>query len=212
MSCTHIQELSVDRLDYPVVHLIEDDPAIREALCILFEADGWAVHDYHSAETFLSAARPSDDACIVLDMMLPGKSGVEVLEVLRSENVLAPAIMLTGRSDADTAVAALKAGAADYIQKPFDPERLLTIATAAVENAREARSRQIVQVNAKRRFDSLTHREREVLLMVANGAPNKIIAADLGISQRTVEIHRAGVMRKSGAKTLPDLIKLFLAV
>lgn len=193
-----------------VIHLIEDNPALREAERILFEGAGWEVRDHYSAEAFLATPRPTGDACLVVDVMLPGMDGVALLELLRAEDFRVPAIMLTGRGDAATAVGALKAGAADFIEKPADWTMLLAAVTVAMEGARDIRARDHARAQAKARFDLITPREHDVMMMVLDGKPNKIIAADLGINQRTVENHRASVMTKTGAASLPALVKLFL--
>lgn len=193
-----------------VIHVIEDNPALREAERLLFEGVGWEVVDHYSAEDFLAAPRPSGDACLVVDVMLPGLDGVALLEILRAENLHVPAIMLTGRGDAATAVAALKAGAADFIEKPADSTMLLTAVTRALAAARDIRARHHDRAEAKARFNTISPREHDVMLMVLDGKPNKIIAADLRINQRTVENHRASVMQKTGAASLPALVKLFL--
>ena len=195
---------------HAIIHLIEDNAAVREGARDLFERAGWNVCDHFSAEEFLTSPRPVGAACLLIDVMLPGMDGVALLNLLRRESVMLPAIMLTGRNDAATAVAALKAGAADFIEKPADPAMLLASVTSALERARDARIRDDARAQARARFDKLTPRESDVLRMVLDGAPNKIIAVDLGINQRTVENHRANAMRKVGAQSLPALVKLFL--
>jgi FixJ family two-component response regulator len=145
-----------------VIHLIEDNPAMREAGRDLFETAGWAVCDYHSAEDFLSGPRPTGDACLVIDVMLPGMSGLALLLVLRAEGAQVPAIMLTGRGDAATAVAALKAGAADFLEKPADRTNLLASVGQALDQARADRARALARDRARARFETLTLREREV--------------------------------------------------
>ncbi len=194
----------------PVIHLIEDDPAVREAARDLFEGAGWDVRDHFSAEEFLLAPRPSGDACLLVDVMLPGMNGVALLKLLRTERLQVPVIMLTGRDDSATAVTALKAGADDFIEKPADAARLLASVVSAMERARDVRARNDSRAQAQARLKGLTPRESDVLMMVVDGAPNKIIAAEFGINQRTVENHRASVMRKTGAPSLPDLVRLFL--
>ncbi len=194
----------------PVIHLIEDNAAMREAGRNLFECAGWDVQDYVSAEDFLASARPTGETCLVIDVNLPGMDGLSLLEALRAENSNLPAIMLTGRRDATTAVAAMKAGAADFIEKPADHTLLLASVVGAMAQARVERVRIEARAQAKARFNSLTEREREIMMMVLEGAPNKNIAADLGISQRTVESHRAGVMKKTGSRSLPALVQLFI--
>ncbi len=198
------------KIDHAVIHLVEDNPALREAERILFEGVGWEVVDHHSVENFLAAPRPTGDACLVVDVMLPGLSGVALLELLRAEGTRIPAIVLTGRGDAATAVAALKAGAVDFIEKPADWTLVLAAVKVALQAARDIRIRQKARDLAKSRFDTITQREHEVMMFVLDGRPNKIIAHDLGINQRTVENHRASVMTKTGATSLPALVKLFL--
>ena len=194
----------------PVIYLIEDNPAMREGARNPFEGAGWEVQDYVSAETFLADERPSSNACLVIDLNLPGIDGIRLLESLREENSDIPAIMLTGRRDVASAVAAMKAGAADFIKKPADPSALLVSVARAMEEASARHARDASRRQAKARFDDLTQREREVMMMILDGVPNKNIAADLGISQRTVESHRAGVMKKTGSPSLPALVQLFL--
>lgn len=194
----------------PVIHLIEDNPAMREDARVLFESEGWEVRDYYSAEDFLVSPRPSGEACLVIDVMLPGMSGVALLQLLRTENLQVPAVILTGRDDAATAVAALKAGATDFIEKPAARAKLLSSVIEAMELSRDTRLRQESTAAAIASFDTLTSREQQVMMLVLDGMPNKNIAADLGLSQRTVENHRASVMRKTGAPSLPALVALFL--
>ncbi len=195
----------------PVIHLIDDNPAVRAACGGLFDAEGWEARSHVSAEAFLAGPRPTGEACLVVDERLPGMSGVALLTRLRDEGSRTPAVVLTGHGDAATAVAALKAGAADFIEKPAAGPALLASVARAMERARDARARATWRKEAAARFDSLTPRERDVLAMVLDGAPNKNIAADLGVSQRTVENHRAAVMRKTGSASLPALVRLSLA-
>jgi two-component system CheB/CheR fusion protein len=202
------EKLQVD--DRPVIHIIEDDAAVREAGRCLFEAEGWDVQDHSSAEEFLAGPRPSRDACLVIDIALPGMTGLSLLEVLRQEKSSVPAVMLTGRRDAAAAVAALKTGADDFIEKPADPAALVTSVSRALERARDLRVREDVRIQAKARIDKLTPRQLDVMMKIMDGELNKNIAADLGISERTVESHRARVMRKTGAPSLARLIQLYL--
>jgi len=195
----------------PAIHMIDDDPAVRAACRSLFEAEGWDALPHASAEAFLDGPRPTGDACLVVDERLPGMSGVTLLGLLAAERCRIPAIVLTGHGDAATAVAALRAGAADFIEKPAPGPDLIASVARAMEHARDVRARADWRAKAAARFESLTPREREVLAMVLAGAPNKNIAADLAISQRTVENHRAALMRKTGAASLPELVRLSLA-
>ncbi len=194
----------------PAIHLIEDDQLEREVTRYWFEREGWDVLDYASAEEFLTAPRPSREACLIVDVKLPGMSGVELLEVLSTEKAHVPAIMVTGCGDIAAAVSALKAGASDFLEKPADCEMVVESVMRAIEHARAVWARDDLRTQAAAQLSSLTPREREVMKRVLEGTPNKNIAADLGISQRTVESHRAGVMQKTGSRSLPALVELYL--
>lgn len=193
------------------VHLVDDDPLLREAARRLFEVEGWNVVTYPSAETFLAAPRPRGAACLVVDAQLPGMDGISLLRVLREQPPMPPAVVLTGHGDAAMAVAAMKAGAADLIEKPVSATELLASVRTATTGSDSAGARDSARRAAEHRFARLTARERDVLARVLQGAPNKIVAAELGINQRTVENHRAAVMRKTGAVSLPALVRLALA-
>lgn len=192
------------------LHMVDDDPIIREATGRVFEAEGWSVVTYPSAEAFLAAPRPSPGACLVVDGRLPGIGGVELLEALREEGTLLPTVMLTGHGDVSMAVDAIRAGAADLIEKPATVAELFASIRRAFEQSSAHHPCTTAQHNARKAFDALTPRERDVLDKVLKGAPNKIIAAELRINQRTVENHRAAVMRKTGATSLPELFRLAL--
>ena len=189
------------------LHVIDDDPVIRETLRRLFQAEGWRVTAYTSAEEFLAQPRPTGSACLLVDHRLPGMTGVELLAALQAEKSTCPAIILTGHGDAATAVAGIKAGASDLIEKPASAAELLASIRRALKSC-EVLPGTDRHKAAQKRLAGLTARESEVLAMVLAGVPNKNIAADLGINQRTVEHHRASVMRKSGAKSLPALVRL----
>lgn len=193
------------------IHVIDDDPAILQTMRRLFEAEGWSVVTYSSAEEFLAAPRPEGTTCLLVDHLLPGMDGITLVAQLRAENSYLPAVMLTGHGDAPMAVAALKAGASDMIEKPASAAELLASVRQAMRNAEEGQARAQSLNAAQKRLSELTTREREVLARVLEGASNKIIAHELGINQRTVENHRAAVMRKTGARSLPALIRLALA-
>ncbi|KPQ16819.1 MAG: chemotaxis signal relay system bifunctional protein-glutamate methylesterase / methyltransferase Che [Rhodobacteraceae bacterium HLUCCO18] len=201
------------RLSGTTIHVIDDDPVIREAMRRLFEAENYRVITYPSAEDFLDAPRPEGAACLLIDNLLPDMDGVSLIDRLRAEKTRLPTVMLTGHGDAAIAVAAMKAGAADLIEKPASAAELLASVRNAIASAKygkEDGARGEAREAARLRFCDLTRREREVMAMVLEGAPNKIIAADLGINQRTVENHRAAVMRKTGASSLPELVRLAL--
>lgn len=210
--------ISMDRADVPhdlmkappIIHLIEDDPSARHSTSDLFETAGWEVREYFSAEEFLSGQRPAGDACLVFDIALPGMSGLDLLKRMNAKGWQTPAVVLSCRCDASSAVAALKAGAVDFLEKPANDDMLFASVTDAIENYREARERAEARHRAQARFARLTKRENDVLMQILDGKPNKIIAAELNINIRTVENHRASVMAKTGASSLPALVKLFL--
>lgn len=197
--------------DQPVLHVVDDDPMIRATMRRLFEAEGWVVFVYKSAEDFLSTPRPGAGACLVVDAVLPGMSGVALLEVLRAEQSTLPTIMLTGHGDVAMAVSAMKAGASDMMEKPASASEILASISHAMNRSTDDRARKSARRVAQKSFANLTPRERDILAKVLDGMPNKNIAADLGINQRTVENHRASVMRKTGASSLPELVRLALA-
>ena len=193
------------------VHVIDDDPMIRETMRRLFQAEGWRVVTYPTAEDFLAHPRPDGTACLLVDHALPGMDGVSLITLLRAEKSTVPCVMLTGHGDADMAIAALRAGASDMIEKPSSAAELLKSIRQAIKNSDDFRPQSEERRAAQKRLDGLTERERQVLTRVLAGAPNKIIAAELGINQRTVEHHRASVMRKTGAASLPALVRLAFA-
>jgi len=194
----------------PTIHFVEDDSILCELGRDLFQSAGYEVAIYQTAEKFLNAPRPTDDACLVVDMSLPGMTGLMLLETLQAEGCDLPSIMLTGHDDAKTAVAALKAGAHDFIEKPADSSVLINSVAEALEHARVMRAQVQERDHAMACFDALTPRENDVLEGMLDGKPNKIIAAGLEISQRTVEYHRASVMSKTGASSLTALVQLYL--
>ncbi|PWK61477.1 CheR family methyltransferase [Roseicyclus mahoneyensis] len=195
------------------IHVIDDNPIIREAMRRLFEVEGYMVTTYSSAEDFLMAPRPKGPACLLIDNLLPGMAGVALIDRLRAEKVQIPTVMLTAHGDAAIAVAAMKAGASDLIEKPASAAQLLASVRQAITASKDGKGDGVpgeTRKAARLRFKDLTKREHQVMAKVLEGAPNKIIAADLGINQRTVENHRASVMRKTGATSLPELVRLAL--
>lgn len=190
------------------VHVVDDDAMIRETMRRLFQAEGWNVVSYPTAEDFLSHPRPDGVAVLLVDNALPGMDGVGLITRLRAEGSAIPAVMLTGHGDAAMAVAAMRAGASDMIEKPSSAAELLASVRQAIKSSDDFRPQSDDRMAAQKRLDSLTERERQVLKRVLAGAPNKIIAADLGINQRTVEHHRASVMRKTGTASVPALVRL----
>lgn len=199
-------------LDHPaVVFVVDDDAAVRTAIRSVLEDDGQTVEDFGSCEAFLETYQPGSNACLLIDANLPDMTGVELLEKLQRLGHRLPAIMITGSSDVDLAVQAMKAGAVDFIEKPFSRADLLTCVQRALEQSRDQSKVAEWREAATAQIASLTSRQREVMDLVLAGHPSKNIAADLGLSQRTVENHRAAIMHKTGTKSLPELARLALA-
>ena len=192
-----------------VVHVIDDDAALLDSLVFLLESAGFATRAYESAAVFLADAPPDLTGCIVTDVRMPGLNGMELTRHLRGLGVQAPIVMITGHGDVPLAVEAMKAGVTDFLEKPFDDEALLrAIRAALAEPSIEAD----VALAAPFR-DLIAHlspRETEVLRGVVDGKANKVIAFELGISPRTVEVYRANVMSKTGASSLPELVRMAL--
>ena len=193
------------------VFVVDDDAGIRAALCSVLDDDGRNAECFGSGEEFLAKFVPCSEACLLVDGYLPGMDGVELLRRLRQAGHVLPAIMITGKSDVSMAVAAMKAGAADFIEKPVGRAELLASIDRAMGQARDATKLTASREEAATHVAGLTPRQMEVMAMVLAGNPSKNIAADLGISQRTVENHRASIMRKTGAASLPALARLALA-
>ncbi|CAA6604304.1 Chemotaxis protein CheB [Rhodospirillaceae bacterium LM-1] len=195
------------------VFVIDDDSHIRQTLKSFLLNKGLAVQDYGSGEAFLDAYKPGQGGCLVIDAYLPGMSGFELLRYMKDAGHSLPSIMITGHSDVPMAIRAMKAGALDFIEKPVDSKLLLDSIERSLTLSEGANETSFLRKNAEDMLATLTHRERQILDLVLAGNPSKNIAADLGISQRTVENHRASIMRKTDAKSLPALAKLaFIAV
>lgn len=194
-----------------IVHVIDDDEAARESLEFLLRSAGIEVSTYESAMQFLQALPQVKAGCVVTDVRMPGIDGLELLRRLRSEGVRVPVIVITGHGEISMAVEAMKIGATDFLEKPFDDDILL----AAVRNALSAQERSEHEDAARavllERLASLSVRERQVLEGLVAGSPNKVIAHDLGISPRTVEIYRANVMSKMQADSLSQLVRMALS-
>jgi two-component system CheB/CheR fusion protein len=195
----------------PVIFVVDDDNQVRETIRAVLEEDGRIVEDYSSCEAFLEAYHPGREACLLIDAYLPGMSGLELLQRLGDAGHRLPAIMITGHSDVSTAVQAMKAGASDFIEKPVSHSELLAGIERALEQSRDVNTLIACREAAAHHMASLTPRQRQIMERVLSGEPSKNIAADLGISQRTVENHRASIMKKTGAKSLPALARLALA-
>jgi two-component system, chemotaxis family, CheB/CheR fusion protein len=195
----------------PTIFVIDDDSTVREALRDLLEADGRAVEAFDSCEAFLENYRSGRRGCLVVDARMPGMGGLELLQRLQGERHRLPAIMITGHGDVPMAVRAMKAGAVDFIEKPIGPEELLATIARALEQAGDTAKASAWRETAASSIAGLTARQRQVMDLVLAGHPSKNIAADLGVSQRTVENHRAAVMKKTGSRSIPALIRLALA-
>jgi two-component system CheB/CheR fusion protein len=193
------------------IYIVDDDDSVRTTLRELLEADGRHVEDFGNCEAFLTAYRPGSDACLLIDAYLPEIDGIELLRRLKSAGHHLPAIMITGSSAVPMAVEAMKVGAIDFLEKPVDRAALFASIDRALELSGDATKLLDWQADARANISGLTRRQREVMEMVLAGHPSKNIAADLHISQRTVENHRASVMKKTGAKSLPALARLALA-
>ncbi|WP_298379444.1 response regulator [Azospirillum sp.] len=191
--------------------VIDDDHLVRDALRGLLEDWGRVVEAYPSGEEFLAIHNPGQGACLLIDACLPGMSGLALLRRLHEDGDRLPVIMITGNGDVAMAVDAMKAGAWDFIEKPIDGAQLLVIVQRAVDQASESNTLHAWRESAATHLTGLTPRQRQIMELVLAGHPSKNIAADLGISQRTVENHRAAIMRKTGSKSLPALTRLVLA-
>jgi two-component system response regulator FixJ len=193
-----------------VVHLIDDDDGVRQSLAFLLTTAGLAVRVYESAVAFLEALGTLQPGCIVTDVRMPGIDGLQLQRRLKALSVHLPVIVITGHADVPLAVEAMKAGAIDFIEKPFDDEALLSAIRVALDlyDHTGRRELEIAQIQAK--LQSLSDREREVLEGLLAGRPNKTIAYDLSLSPRTVEVHRANVMTKMGASSLSSLVRMAL--
>ena len=194
-----------------VVHLIDDDEAVRHAVAFLLTTSGFAVRVYESALAFLDALPSVQPGCIITDVRMPGMDGLTLQRELKARDVKLPVIVITGHADVPLAVEAMKAGAVDFIEKPFSDEALLSAIHEAIDRfARDVRHDEEI-ATIRTRLDSLSPREREVLDGLVSGLPNKTIAFDLKISTRTVEVHRANLMTKLGVRSLSDALRIAFA-
>lgn len=196
----------------PIIHIIDDDDAIRAALSLLMQAESIPYKTYSSAEEFLDEHAQLKLGCLILDIRMPGMNGLELLDVLKQQDVSIPVIFITGHGDIAMAVKAMKAGASDFIEKPFDNERLISLARnclvdcVALDNTNQHRH------EMESRLARLTKREREVMELLVDGKQNKVIAQELNISPRTVELHRSRVMEKLQAHSLSEIVRTALII
>ena len=194
--------------DQPIVFVVDDDASMRRALTNLFESVGLKVEAFGSAPQLLQAKPPEVPSCLVLDIRLPGVSGLELQSDLAKANIHTPIIFITGHADIPMTVRAMKGGAIDFLTKPVRDQDILDAVQAAIERDRKRRDLNKTVSNVKSRFESLSSRERDVLALVTSGLMNKQVAAQLGLAEITVKIYRGQIMRKMGAKSLADLVRM----
>ncbi len=194
-----------------LVHLVDDEEAIRKSVGFMLRTNGYKVQTWDSGEAFLKMARAVDPGCVVLDVRMPGMDGLTVQRELRARGVALPVIVITGHADIGLAVQAMKAGAIDFIEKPFEKSVLLGAVDAALDRIGDMAVHDARAAAAVVRLARLTPREHQILLGLADGLPNKSIAHDLGISPRTVEVHRANLMSKLGVHSLSEALRLAFA-
>ncbi len=193
-----------------VVHIVDDEETIRKSLAFLLSVAGFAVRVHESASAFLEAAPTVHNGCLITDLRMPDIDGVELLKRLRELDISIPAVVITGHGDVQMAVEALKQGALDFIEKPFSDDVLIDAIRRAVARAAEEAARTEAIEDIRRRLASLSEREEQVLSGVVAGHPNKAIALELGLSPRTVEVYRAGLMGKMQARSLADLVRMVM--
>jgi FixJ family two-component response regulator len=190
----------------PIVFVVEDDASVRRALSNLFQSVGLAVEVFGSASEMLQSKLPDVASCLVLDIRLPGLSGLEFQTELAKANIHIPIIFMTGHGDIPMTVRAMKGGAVDFLTKPFRDQEMLDAVVTAIERDRKRRQADKITANLQGYFKTLTPREREILALVSSGLMNKQIATELGLAEITVKIHRGHIMKKMGAKSVADLV------
>jgi FixJ family two-component response regulator len=192
----------------PMVFVVDDDPSMRDALSNLFRSVGLKAELFGSAPELLRSKLPDVPSCLVLDIRLPGQSGLDFQTELAKANIHIPIIFISGHGDIPMTVRAMKAGAVDFLTKPFREQDMLDAVAAAIERDRKRRGDEKALAELKSRLDSLTPREREILALVAAGLMNKQVAAEVGLAEITVKIHRGHIMRKMQARSLADLVRM----
>ena len=197
-------------LDQALIHVVDDDAALRRSLLFLLDSVGWRAQAHASAEEFLAAYQPGVPGCLVLDIRMPGMSGLELQQVLRAQGQALPIIFITGHGDVSLAVQAMKQEACDFLEKPFKDQALLDAVTQAVRRSCRELAAEGRRSQAHALLKRLSPREREVALRVARGLPNKLIARELDISEKTVHVHRQHVMEKTHTGSAAELARLML--
>jgi RNA polymerase sigma factor (sigma-70 family) len=204
----HVQGSLIMVEERAVVFVIDDDPSMRGALEDLVSTVGLEVHAFATPQEFLQRKLPNAPGCLVLDVRLPGMSGLTFQQELAKEGLSLPVIFITGHGDIPMSVRAMKAGAVEFLAKPFHDQDLLDAVHAAIERDRERRRESVRNAELRERFATLSERERQIMALVVIGRANKQIAAELGLSEMTVKVHRGQVMRKMQAGSLPELVRM----
>lgn len=193
-----------------MVHVVDDDAAVRDSIAFLLDSDGMASRTYAGAAALLARGQALEPGCIITDVRMPEISGLEMVRRLKTSGVALPVIVITGHADVPLAIEAMHAGVSDFIEKPFDDEMLLAAVRAAMAKGAEVRDQTVQANDIRARLDALSARERQVLDGLVAGHANKVIAYDLDISPRTVEVYRANVMTKMQARSLSELVRMTL--
>jgi FixJ family two-component response regulator len=194
--------------EQPVVIVIDDDDLVREAVCDLLRSIGLSTKPFASVPEFLESKLPDGPSCLVLDVRLPGLSGLDFQSELNKSNIQIPIVFMTGHGDIPMTVRAMKGGAVDFLSKPFRDQEMLDAVQTAIENDRKRRQGASINLKLRSAFDSLTSREQEIMGFVAAGLMNKQIANEIGVSEVTVKFHRGNLMRKMGAKSIAELVRM----
>jgi two-component system response regulator FixJ len=193
-----------------IVYVIDDDAPIRDSVGLMLARGDWRVETHESASKFLGAVDATAKGCVVTDVCMPGISGIELLAEMKERRLDLPVVVITARGDVAMAVQAMKSGAVDFIEKPFDHQALLSSVKEALSRKDDEKAREAARTGITSRLGTLSEREKEVLKCLMNGESNKLVASELGISQRTVEVHRASVMHKMQARSFAELVRMSL--